>query len=186
MDDRSVVFGRPSGLWLVAVMGSLAFAGCNANVETRCFDGPCTDQDDPTTTTAAITTTDTGATTDTCQLSTDGSDACSDEPQDGDFPCEVSAVLEAKCQNCHGDPHASGAPIDLLTCDRFHEKDCGGSRSRFRMADYYLCSDYMPQGGKPLTEAEKKILVDWLAACAPCVAKGTGCSGTPGTKACFK
>ncbi len=183
MGERSGVFRAGPCLFL-ALLGCGVVAACSAEVETKCFDGPCNEQDDPATT--AATTTSSGTTTEECPLKKDGSDACSDDPQSGDFPCDVFTVLEAKCHTCHTDPHAGNAPIDLLTCDRFHEKDCGKSRSRFRMADFYVCSGQMPQGGKKLTDAEKQTLIDWLDACAPCVAKGSGCSGTAGASACFE
>ncbi len=172
---------------LASALGA-GFLACNAEVETRCFDGPCNEQDDTTasTTSATGSTTDSGTTT-MCQPTKNGEDACSDDPQSGDFPCEVFTVLEAKCHNCHADPHGGGAPIDLLTCDRFHEQDCGPQRTRFRTADFYLfCTHYMPQGAKQLTDAEEQTLLDWITGCAPCVPAGTGCTGAPGTKACYE
>ncbi len=187
MGERSVVVRCGLGLCVAALGATLAFGACDANVETKCFDGPCNEQDDPVTTASTTDTGSTSGTTTECHPSTNGSDACSDEPQSGDFPCEVFDILKAKCHTCHTDPHGSNAPIDLLTCDKFHEQDCGPVRTRFRTVDYYvLCSGEMPQGSKLLTDAEKKTLRDWLDACAPCVAAGTGCSGTPSVKGCYQ
>ena len=171
------------GIALVALAVPVGLAACEADVESTCLAGECNEQEDPTTTTGSETTSSTAS---ACVLSENGSDSCSDDPQDGDFPCEVFTILEAKCQTCHTDPHASGAPIDLLTCDRFHEQDCSGKYTRLRMADYYLCTDFMPLGAKKLTDEEKATLTSWLDQCAPCVPAGTGCSGTKGPSACYE
>ncbi|MFO0589705.1 MAG: hypothetical protein U0441_19355 [Polyangiaceae bacterium] len=161
-----------------------AFAACNADVDTTCVDGPC----DVQTTTQTSSDTGTGTTTGSeCMPVANGGDSCSDDAQTGDFPCDVFNVLKAKCHNCHSDPHVGGAPIDLLTCDRFHEMDCGPARTRFRTANFYLfCTKFMPLGANKLTDAEATTLQTWLDQCAPCVPAGTGCTGAPGTKACYQ
>ena len=176
---------RSFGAALLACAFGAGLLACNAEVETRCFDGPCQEQDDPTT--SATTSTSGSTTTTQCEPSVNGGDACSDDPQSGDFPCEVFTILQAKCHTCHTDPHGGGAPIDLLTCDRFHEQDCGPQRTRFRTADFYLfCTHYMPQGAKQLTDAEAQTLQDWITGCAPCVPAGSGCTAAPSPKACYE
>lgn len=169
------------GLFAAVITASLAFAACTADVDSTCIEGTCdTLSTSPTASTGTFTTSE-------CKPVENGADTCSDDPQDGDFPCDVFDVLKAKCHNCHSDPHVGGAPIDLLTCNRFHETDCGPVRTRFRTANYYLfCTEFMPLGNMKLTDAEKKTLEDWMNQCAPCVPAGTGCTGAPGVKGCYE
>lgn len=176
--------GTRAGLWLfgtlVAVGVGAVVLACEAKLETVCHDGPC--QEESTTTTGSGGSGGTAA-----SGGTGGGDTCSDEPADGDFPCDVFTVLEAKCHTCHNGDHLGGAPIDLLECSRFHDKDCGDVFPRFRVANNYVHSGLMPFGAAPdLTEAEKTTLIDWLDGCGLCVPAGTGCSGTVGAKACFE
>jgi hypothetical protein len=180
-----------AGVAVVALCVGALFAACDAHVETQCFDGPClvstTTSTDTTSSTTDTTGTGTTTSTDTCKVVENGGDMCSDAPADGDFPCDVLTVLKAKCHICHDADHEGGAPIDLLSCSRFHEQDCGKIRTRFRTAQSYVCTNYMPQGAKKLTADEKKTVLDWLDSCAPCVAAGSGCStGMTGVKACYK
>lgn len=179
-----MAFRRFFGVIAALSVAGGAFAACNADVESTCVEGFCDVQTTPS------TSSDTGTNTTTaseCMPVANGGDMCSDDPQDGDFPCDVFKVLSDKCHTCHTDPHTAGAPIDLLTCNRFHEMDCGPARTRFRTADFYLfCTEFMPLGAKKLTEAEAKTLQDWLAQCAPCVPAGTGCTGTPSMKGCYQ
>lgn len=151
-------------------------AGCTAEVESVCHAGPCHGTGGGGASSAG------GGGSGNAGGS--GGATCSAEPQTGDIPCEVHAVLQAKCQTCHNADHLSGAPIDLLACERFHELDCGQLEPRFQTARDYVASDFMPLGMDELTPEEKKTLVDWLDACAPCVPAGTGCGEPPGAKAC--
>jgi hypothetical protein len=160
-----------TALFLLATFGSAA--GCNADLESVCHAGPCQGGG------GSATSSDGGA-----GAGGAGGATCPGDPQSGDIPCEVHAVLAAKCQNCHNADHLAGAPIDLLACDRFHELDCGLLEPRVQTARNYLASDFMPLGMEELTAAEKQILVDWLDACAPCVPAGMGCGDPPAVKAC--
>src|SRR5947207_2975284 len=105
MNNHASFIRRSLGILLVALGLGAAVLACEAGVETECFDGACR----PAARAAPPPCAD---------------DACSEQYVDGDFPPEVFAVMEHSCHKCHQDPHLNGAPIDLLTCDRFHEGDC--------------------------------------------------------------
>lgn len=109
---------------------------------------------------------------------------CPSDPQTGDIPCDVHAILVAKCQTCHNADHLNGAPIDLLACERFHEIDCDNQMLRVDKARDYVESGFMPIG-PDLTAEEKQTLLDWLSACAPCETAGSACGDAPGDKACY-
>lgn len=144
--------------------GALAMA-CDASLDTVCFDGqPCVPEEGG------------------------GGGGTTAPGDDGDIPCDVFAVLEAKCHVCHNANHDNGAPIDLLACSRFAEDDCGGLGPRHGLAASYVDSDFMPLGAAELnlTADEKATLLGWLSEGAPCVAKGSGCTGTAGAKACYE
>lgn len=114
---------------------------------------------------------------------TGGSDAsttCDSTPKTGEIPCEVFAVIHAKCNPCHNTPTQNGAPFPLLTYADTQEP-YGTDRLVYQqMFDQIQpgASPRMPLNGM-LTDAEMKTLGDWLAACAPPAAAGTGC-GCPG------
>ncbi len=152
-----------ANLFIALGAGFLALA-CEASLDTVCFDGdPCVAE--------------TGT-----QASTSSASGTTKNPTD--FPCDVFAVLEAKCHNCHNADHVGGAPIDLLECGRFIEDDCGSAGPRHLIAANYVTSDFMPLGAD-LTMEEKATLLDWLDAGAPCLESG-GCAGTAGPKACYE
>lgn len=159
---------------LVFASGALAL-GCNADVESVCHGGPC---EGPGGGTGGATTSSAGGTGGA------GGMMCTGDPQSGDIPCDVNAILVAKCQNCHEAEHLNGAPIDLFACERFHEIDCDDQKTRFQKTRDYVASDFMPIGDD-LTADEKQTLLDWLDACAPCEATGTACGAPPGAKACY-
>jgi hypothetical protein len=109
--------------------------------------------------------------------------ACSDDPgATGAYPCDVGAIIEAKCQRCHQtedalrECHAAGTcvmgPFSLLTWADTRVK-YGGSPVYTRMAPV-LESGFMPLKAsdisppvEPLTEGEKTTLIDWSKSCAP-------------------
>lgn len=167
-----------SSVLVATAIGAIAMA-CDANLETVCFDGqPCV----PTGgaggggnggkggNTGATTTTTASATFDPA----------------GDIPCDVFAILEAKCHLCHNANHDGGAPIDLFTCNRFQEADCGAGDPRRLLATTYVKSNFMPLGPTDLTDDEKEVVLGWLEQGAPCAPKGEGCTGTEGSKGCYE
>lgn len=163
----------------LSAVGLAAASGCNADVETTCYGGPCEGTGG-----APATTSSPGGGGAGGSGGSGGAAACVADGAKGDIPCEVHAVLQAKCQTCHNDNHDNGAPIDLLACERFHELDCGQLKTRADVARDYITSGFMPLGGGTLTADEKKTLLDWLDACAPCEAAGSACGDPPGAKAC--
>jgi hypothetical protein len=82
--------------------------------------------------------------------------------------CEAEAVLEAKCQRCHGDPLENGAPFPLVTYDDTQVEVAG--QPRWMKMQHVLETDFMPPKFlpdleppvEPLTEEEKQVLLDWL------------------------
>jgi len=95
----------------------------------------------------------------------------------GALPCDVDALLAARCRSCHSDPPKFGAPMPLVS----HADLTGGGTSR-KVHDKVLqriADDAAPMPPPPnarLTDAERKVLLDWVAAGAPA---GTEACGTP-------
>ncbi len=102
---------------------------------------------------------------------------------DTDFlPCDVEAVLVAKCQRCHDTPEhlapclrrksCVSGPFPLLT---YADTQQGTGNGRiFELMGQAVSLGYMPfteanvsPPVEPLTDAEKSTLLDWIAACAP-------------------
>ena len=85
----------------------------------------------------------------------------------GQFPCAVSAVLDAKCRRCHADPPVNGAPFTFTHADAFFPDTEILIRERMQVV---IESDYMPYMEEEcdppieaLTPAEKQVLTDWFA-----------------------
>lgn len=170
-------------LVLAAGLGA-ASAGCDANTEEHCQGGPCgigSGGSGGSAGSAGGSAGSTGGSTG----STGGGAACL-SPEGGDFPCEVFAILEAQCHVCHNAIHEGGAPIDLLTCDRFSECACGSTtKARAQVAVDFVTSDFMPLGAdNNLSADDKAVLLGWLEGGAVCVPAGEGCTADPGAKAC--
>src|SRR5262245_50416167 len=147
---------------LFAVMGTGALvAACEAHVEQTCFDGVC----------PGDTTTGSGGTGGAGGAGggsggsggTGAMPMCPMTAESGDFPCEIFDILTASCHHCHNALQENGAPIDLLTCDRFHENDCG-TLFRLQTAQGYVRKKFMPIPSFPITEDQRKTLQDWLDA----------------------
>ena len=93
--------------------------------------------------------------------------------------CEVSEVLEAKCQRCHDSPPSNGAPFPLVTYEDTQVEEAGIVRWE-RMQDM-VDRRLMPPPGLELTppaqmptEAERELLLAWFEAGADDVG-GTSC-----------
>ena len=91
-------------------------------------------------------------------------------PATGDLPCDVWQVVHDRCHCCHQDPPANGAPFPLLTYENVHAEYSMGKLRWERMSEVIQPGSipHMPFGtAKQLSAAEKKVLDDWFAACAP-------------------
>jgi hypothetical protein len=109
-----------------------------------------------------------------------GDAGASGSPEYGPTWCEAFAVLEQKCQRCHHEPPANGAPFALVTYDDTQIVDRRGVPRYERMLDA-VESDFMPATFieleppvEPLDADEKARLLDWLSRGAEPVG-GTNC-----------
>ncbi len=101
----------------------------------------------------------------------------SDSPR---LPCEIAAVIEAKCQRCHDDPPKNGAPFPLLTWEDTQRPY--GTKLVYEAMLPAIETGFMPLTQltldppvEPLTPAEKTLLLDWLGESAP-AAFGPACN----------
>jgi hypothetical protein len=92
--------------------------------------------------------------------------------QNPTFPCEVEAVLKAKCHRCHQDPQQNGAPFPLLTWENTQVDYFG--KPIYQRMESVVSSDFMPFTSlalnppvEPLTADEKATLLDWLVCAIP-------------------
>jgi uncharacterized membrane protein len=81
----------------------------------------------------------------------------------GDFPCDVAAVLRAKCQTCHGATPPPGAPR-LLT---YADTQARGVLSEMRSHVNSTTNPMPPASAPPLTAQEKATLNAWFTAGGP-------------------
>jgi hypothetical protein len=95
------------------------------------------------------------------------------------LPCAVDEVFAAKCRRCHTVPTRHGAPFVFLTWDDTRQ-DRGG-QPLYTVIGRAVRTGFMPNmlsanpPVQPLTEDEKKIILDWVDAGAPrgdCDGKG--------------
>jgi hypothetical protein len=112
----------------------------------------------------------------------DGGDlapACTSFPTSGDLPCDVQAVLSARCQPCHRNPPRNHAPFPEVTFEDLEQPFGTDGLHRWqRMAQVIVPGDriHMPPPGQPQpTDAELHTLLAWFGACAPPLPEGTGC-----------
>jgi hypothetical protein len=84
------------------------------------------------------------------------------------FPCDVEAVLKAKCHTCHTSPTRMGAPFPLLQYAATQMSYSGDVV--WRLMKTAIEIDFMPEASSPtgpLTPAEKTTMLTWLGASAP-------------------
>lgn len=81
------------------------------------------------------------------------------------LPCEVDAVLRARCQGCHSSPVAQGAPFPLLSQADFLAPYLG--RPVWEVAIGAIDANFMPLNGPPLNAADRAVLIGWLDAGVP-------------------
>jgi hypothetical protein len=98
------------------------------------------------------------------------------------LPCDVEAVLKAKCRRCHGEPRRHSAPFFLLRWDDFQFMH--RNEPLYAHVAKVVRSGFMPYRipanppVEPLTDAEKKVLIDWSEAGGPKVECGSD-AGAP-------
>jgi hypothetical protein len=115
-----------------------------------------------------------------------GAGCSSDEPSD-DEPtgtvswCQVSEVLEAKCQRCHVGAGLHGAPFPLVSFDDTQVVEKSGDSRRWERMQLMVDQGFMPPEDPrldpppaKLTSEEKTILMTWFEEGARAVG-GTDC-----------
>jgi uncharacterized membrane protein len=87
--------------------------------------------------------------------------------------CDVARLLERRCQTCHSEPPAHGAPFALVSYADTQVLDRRG-RTRYSLIEQVVSRDEMPPTFieldppvMPLLADEKQLLLDWCAAGAP-------------------
>jgi uncharacterized membrane protein len=93
-------------------------------------------------------------------------DASADAGVAGFFPCDVEAVLKAKCHTCHTSPTKNGAPFPLLEYANTQMAHASGMKV-FQVMKTAVETGFMPLAGSstgPLTADEKTTLLGWLNA----------------------
>jgi hypothetical protein len=103
-----------------------------------------------------------------------GGAACTPDPTIADpvLPCEIDAILEAKCRRCHSEPQQNSAPFPLLTWEDT-QAEYSGKLIYVRMHNA-VNTDFMPLTAlqldppvEKLTAAEKDTLLAWLVCAEP-------------------
>jgi cytochrome c551/c552 len=91
------------------------------------------------------------------------------------LPCEVQRVLSQNCQGCHQQPTRYGAPMALLTHADLHAGSGDApmlERVATRIAD---SARPMPPPPNPaLSDVDRAVLEDWIAAGGPAAEPGDG------------
>lgn len=102
--------------------------------------------------------------------------------ENAELPCEVDEVLASKCRRCHSTPPRHNAPFPLFTWTDLQAPR--GSDPMYQVVGRVVQTGFMPlrietnPPIEPLTEGEKKILLDWVSSgaprgkCTPAAAKG--------------
>ena len=86
----------------------------------------------------------------------------------GALPCDVSAVVTAKCKSCHGAPLAGAAPFPLLTRSDFLQislVDPTRTRAQQSVARLHNAASPMPPvGSPPATASDVTAFDNWVNA----------------------
>lgn len=86
------------------------------------------------------------------------------------FPCDVQAVLVAKCHTCHSNPPRNAEVPFPLTEYAHVQRDYGGGVRIYQLMRAAIASDFMPLAGSPtgpLTAEQKATMLRWLDDGAP-------------------
>lgn len=81
------------------------------------------------------------------------------------LPCDIDALLEAKCRSCH-DADAKKAPMALVTYDDLvaqSESDDTQTVAEASLARMKSADDPMPPKGTKATSTEQKVFAKWIA-----------------------
>jgi hypothetical protein len=87
------------------------------------------------------------------------------------IPCKVDEVFASKCRRCHTVPTRHGAPFVFLTWEDTQQDRLG--QPLYAVIGRAVRTDFMPQRIEanppvlPLSDEEKKIILDWVDAGAP-------------------
>jgi hypothetical protein len=87
------------------------------------------------------------------------------------IPCKVDDVFAGKCRRCHTVPTRHGAPLVFLTWEDAHHDRLG--QPLYAVIGRAVRTNFMPQRieanppVQPLSDDEKKIILDWVDAGAP-------------------
>jgi hypothetical protein len=87
------------------------------------------------------------------------------------LPCKVDEVFASKCRRCHTIPTRHGAPFVFLTWDDTRQDRLG--QPLYNVIGRAVRTGFMPYRVEanppvlPLSDDEKKIILDWVDAGAP-------------------
>ncbi len=87
------------------------------------------------------------------------------------LPCKVDDAFAAKCRRCHTIPTRHGAPFVFLTWDDTRQERLG--QPLYTVIGRAVRTNFMPYRVQanppvqPLTDDEKKAILDWVDAGAP-------------------
>lgn len=82
------------------------------------------------------------------------------------LPCDVDAVLKARCQACHGDSPSAGASAKLVTWDDLHAPYAGKKITEAVRERVHAETRPMPPAAR-LTASELAVIDAWVEAGAP-------------------
>jgi hypothetical protein len=96
------------------------------------------------------------------------------------YPCDVGAILQTKCWECHGDQTTYGAPMSLTHYESVQALTVDGTETVYqRMSERIADNTMPPPNWEPrLTSDEIATLQNWIQQGAPA---GSGCQPPPGT-----
>jgi hypothetical protein len=156
----------PTPLLTATVLLGIA---CDAHVDEGCVSGPCGPETAPSIDPNASAAGGGGG---------GGAPDCSMTPDTGEFPCDVYAVLKARCHPCHTDPQQRGAPFSLLTYEDTRVPYGSGPRAARMLT--MVQTNQMPPPSEPRPTAEERAtLLGWLGSCAKPAPDGEqGCECT--------
>jgi hypothetical protein len=108
-------------------------------------------------------------------------EASADEPTGSVSWCQVSAVLQAKCQRCHVGAGLNGAPFPLVSYDDTQVVEKSGDTRRWQIMQIMVEQGFMPPNDPrldpppaKLTSDEMVVLTTWFGEGAKPVG-GTAC-----------
>jgi uncharacterized membrane protein len=104
-----------------------------------------------------------------------GDDSSGPRPGGTLLPCDVEAVLQARCQACHAATPVNGAPIPLVSYSDTQTVYLG--QVVWRRMKAAVESGIMPQGSR-LSATEHDTLSRWFDSGAP--GANAGCTGSGG------